>query len=1021
MARGANGSRWVRFLGGALRILVLAGTAAAPPGPARASGRQAALAEADRLTASYREAYRRGAFARAESLAVRQLEIRKAHLGPEHLDVAASLEARGVYLRALGEDERAAHALRQAVAIRVEVLGPRHPDVAHAERELALALIGPRRVIEADSLCRAALEIQRVALGEMHPETQVTLGLLGQVLVSRGRGLEGEQMLRKALEGLRAATQDSEELQLQLATVELDLTRTLANRARYDEAEALVTHALRTRREIFGDRHPDYAHALGTLAVIAQNRNDPTRATDLTQESYEILRQALGEENRLVIAKMGDVALAMTGSWQARKSSIVAAEAWFRKAEPLTRRVFGEHHPQYGSLLSGLGWNLVLQDRAAEAESVLARAQAICEVAGGEDDPDASATVGYRARLAYQERDYAKSEALLRRRLAYVEREKGTTNRTYISMVEGIGIMRGAQGDFAGAEQYLSRAAEVYERVRLRAGQGGARASFWTSPYERVALARMELGRSAEAWAAVERLRGLAIADMLMASRGRSLDPIEKARQDSLAAVLGDLENRLGAARGAASRDPQARVEANVLHEDLMAAESAWNDFQSAIERKQPVTESRTFSLERVQRSLDGATAIVGWLEGEFAPGSPLAWGYVIRDHGPVHWVRLDLGEPGAWWFRTPGMQFRAWLTGPARSALGAAAPDTSGQEHKLWDRRFAPLLPHLAGARNLVLVPSSALRGLPLEAIRDPQGELLGTRYAVQYAMSSTTHAWLTERSRGRHAIRRGLLVGDPPFREQHLQAMRRGQEPAADSTGLPAEDVLQSVLRGERSSIGKLPRLPWSRREIDGVAATLPQADRLLGSDASERRLVELVDGDRLGQYDVLHFATHAITSDGRPEESALVLAQVETSPSPPTSAEGTRALDGLVSAAEVIREWSLGADLVTLSACETAQGQSTSEGTFGIAQAFLRAGARAVLVSLWDVDDEATALLMQRFYATWLGTGGGKGRPALSKAQALQEAKRWLRDRRDTGGQRRFEHPYYWAGFVLMGDGR
>jgi CHAT domain-containing protein len=148
-----------------------------------------------------------------------------------------------------------------------------------------------------------------------------------------------------------------------------------------------------------------------------------------------------------------------------------------------------------------------------------------------------------------------------------------------------------------------------------------------------------------------------------------------------------------------------------------------------------------------------------------------------------------------------------------------------------------------------------------------------------------------------------------------------------------------------------------------------------------------------------------------------------------------------------------WELKAELVTLSACETALGpKAGGEGFVGFTQALLMSGTRSVVLSQWKVDDKATALLMVRFYQNLLGRRPGLSQP-LPKAEALREAKRWLRnltadevgsevaalDRGPTrklakgsggaaqgaspsakpGGVRPYEHPYYWAAFVLVGD--
>src|SRR5262249_38968343 len=160
-----------------------------------------------------------------------------------------------------------------------------------------------------------------------------------------------------------------------------------------------------------------------------------------------------------------------------------------------------------------------------------------------------------------------------------------------------------------------------------------------------------------------------------------------------------------------------------------------------------------------------------------------------------------------------------------------------------------------------------------------------------------------------------------------------------------------------------------------------------------------------------------------------------------------------DGQITAEQIVRTWDLDADLVVLSACESGLGRyAGGEGYLGFAQALFVKGARSLVLSQWKVDDQATALLMTRFYQNLLGRRAGLSQP-LPKAEALDEAKRWLRELTmeevgpelaalDRGtvrplaqadgptpraassaskpaGVRPYAHPYYWASFILIGD--
>src|SRR5262249_32983555 len=140
-------------------------------------------------------------------------------------------------------------------------------------------------------------------------------------------------------------------------------------------------------------------------------------------------------------------------------------------------------------------------------------------------------------------------------------------------------------------------------------------------------------------------------------------------------------------------------------------------------------------------------------------------------------------------------------------------------------------------------------------------------------------------------------------------------------------------------------------------------------------------------------LHFATHGQMDANTASRSALLLAGDKLpAPTEPARPSGM-VCDGRLTVAE-IAAWKLDADLVTLSACETALGpQGGGEGLLGFSQVLFQKGARSLLLSLWKVDDTATALLMTRFYENWLGKRKELNAP-MPKAQALREAKQWLR---------------------------
>jgi CHAT domain-containing protein len=265
-------------------------------------------------------------------------------------------------------------------------------------------------------------------------------------------------------------------------------------------------------------------------------------------------------------------------------------------------------------------------------------------------------------------------------------------------------------------------------------------------------------------------------------------------------------------------------------------------------------------------------------------------------------------------------------------------------------------------------------------------------------------------------------------------------------------ARAAVQAWRRLETSlltSDGPWKPLPGTRIEVQTLARLVPTSTLLLGSEASEQNLDQLASSGKLEQFRLLHFATHGEISR-RPEQSALILAR-DRLPDPLEAARpGGKYHSGRLGVEMVLKQWRLDADLVVLS-CAAEDREADGVGLSAFAQAFLQKGARSVLVSRWKVEDTATALLMLRFYENLLGKRTGMKKP-MGRAQALEEARDWLRKLPREEAQRRlslsglfgvmrgtdvdlagvkgkpvkvpegdrpFAHPAYWSAFVLIGD--
>jgi CHAT domain-containing protein len=205
----------------------------------------------------------------------------------------------------------------------------------------------------------------------------------------------------------------------------------------------------------------------------------------------------------------------------------------------------------------------------------------------------------------------------------------------------------------------------------------------------------------------------------------------------------------------------------------------------------------------------------------------------------------------------------------------------------------------------------------------------------------------------------------------------------------------VAERMLRAGRSN--ELGRLLSTGFEAESIAALVPEDRRVLAQGFAASR--DAVVGGKLSDFRYIHFATHGLVDARYPGLSALVLSQYDDRGNP---------LDGFLRLGDIYN-LDLDADLVVLSACETALGREVrGEGLIGLTQGFLAAGARSLVASLWQVPDRATAELMTKFYGFMLNDG-------MRPAAALREAQLW------SAAQPRFRDPYFWGGFVLVGDWR
>ncbi len=310
-----------------------------------------------------------GLYAEAEPHLRQALEIRKRVLGPEHPDVAASLNDLASLLHDEGKRAEAEPLYREALRIRKRVLGPGHLDTSATLNDLGLLLKQQGDLDGAEALYRESLAIKRRALGEAHGDLAQAINNMAQLLQARG-DLKGAETLHRESLAMRRTLFGPEHPDV-LASLN-NLGANLFAQGDVAGAEALAREVLAVRRRTLDANHPDLAMALNNLGAYLRVEGKLAEAEPLQREALAIWRKALGNEHPDVASAASNLAFVLQ-----EKGDPAGAEVLQREALAIRVKVYGEGSLQVARTLGPLGPILLDEGKLEEAETVLRRALAV--------------------------------------------------------------------------------------------------------------------------------------------------------------------------------------------------------------------------------------------------------------------------------------------------------------------------------------------------------------------------------------------------------------------------------------------------------------------------------------------------------------------------------------------------------------------------------------------------------------------------------------------------------------------
>jgi CHAT domain-containing protein/tetratricopeptide (TPR) repeat protein len=602
--------------------------------------------------------------------------------------------------------------------------------------------------------------------------------------------------------------------------------------------------------------------------------------------------------------------------------------------------------------------------------------------------------------------------------------------REEANILQGMALVERERSDLPGARKHIEEAIAKIETVRgqtdtqLRASYLGVKHDayqFYIDLLMRMHRLNQSDGNDAAALRVSEQAHARSFSEMLSESRvniRQGVDASLLERERSLSQQLNAKAERLMQARGQNAKQRVAE-----LNKEISDLEEQYEQAQAAIRKSSPgyaaLTQPQTLGLKEIQTQLDEGTVLLEYSLGE---ERSYVWAVTQDSLKNYELPKRPLIEKSA-------RLFYNLLTARSKSIAGENPQQKQARITQLDSQLLAagnelramvlgPLISEL-GTERLVVVADGALQYVPFAALPVVAGQSSvakpgrtnnGLRAndkgrASAYRPLIMDHEVVSLPSASALAIQRAGLrnrkpapngvavIADPVF-----AASDERLGPAKAQAGMQTRDVSASTRIIEHLAEASgliIRRLKFTRQEADQILAEAPRGENFRAIDFQANRAT--ATGGELSKYRYVHFATHGYVDSERPDLSAIVLSLVD---------EHGKPQDGFLRAHEIYN-LNLPAELVVLSACETGLGKEIKgEGLVGLTRGFMYAGARRVVVSLWNVNDKATADLMARFYRGML-------KENKTPAAALRAAQV------EMSLQKQWQSPYYWAAFVLQGE--
>jgi CHAT domain-containing protein/tetratricopeptide (TPR) repeat protein len=800
----------------------------------------------------------------------------------------------------------------------------------------------------------------------------------------------------------------------------------------YKQALDLCTRALKMKREI--SDVTGQATTLSNTGNIYGSQGDYQKALDLYQQALAIHNSMKEESGAAIVINNIGWAYGQMGEYEKAIEYYTQVIEPFRKRENIAgqAKAFNNIGVNYARLndfskalefhLQALALRSIENDRDGRATSLNNIANCYAHLGDKQKALDYYAQAVALQRSVQNDRQLAttlknfgvfqRDEGQIDKALEYLNEARTLSAKvgdqdTEASVLSEIARIEFARGDLLSARKLIEEAIARSESVRINLKSQSFRTSYLASvrkyyEFEIEVLMRLHQQRPKEGFDAAaievsEKSRARSLLELLREARAEIQQGVEPSlieREGHLRRLIAEAAERQTRLLSGKYTEEQARTAAKEV-DDLT---TEYDQVQARIRQSSPryaaLVEPATLTLPEIQQQvLDENTLLL-----EYALGEQKSFVWVVA-HDSIKSFEL----PGRATIEQGAKRFYQLLT-----ERGAAVPnETLAQRKQRFDHvdtdypqaaaglsrmLLAPVAAEL-GRKRLLIVAEGVLQYVPFAAL--PSGgdatPLIVDHEIVTLPSASVLAMLREELGNRKPASKTVAVIADPVFSANDARLAQTVKTSASSS---PFVDAQRSAAE---SGVNDLARLRFSRQEADEIVRLAGEKRNLKAVDFAANR--STATDARLGDYQIVHFATHGLINNQHPDLSGVVLSLVD---------EQGRPQNGFLRLYDIYN-LKLNADLVVLSACQTALGKEIKgEGLVGLTRGFMYAGSPRVVATLWRIDDRATADMMRRFYEAMLKDG-------LRPAAALRAAQlSMLRDRR-------WQSPHFWAPFTIQGEWR